>query len=70
MMSEANSAPPIAPRFVEMPKAVRLNVVGTESGLAIDFTYQPPDKTDDITMRLPLTAEEARRLAGMLTSAS
>ncbi|WP_166016347.1 hypothetical protein [Chelativorans multitrophicus] len=67
-MSEANSSPPIAPRFVEMPKAVRLNVVGTENGLAVDFTYQPGDKTDDITMRLPLTAEEAAHLARMLTS--
>lgn len=69
-MSEANSSPPIAPRFVEMPKATRLNVVGTENGLAVDFTYQPADKSNDITMRLPLTIDEAVHLARMLASST
>lgn len=60
----------VATRFVEMPQAVKLDVVKSDTGLALDFTYQPPDKTDPITMRLPMTVDEARSLVEMLASSS
>lgn len=60
----------VATRFVEMPTAVKLDVVKSDTGVALDFTYQPPDKTDPITMRLPMTIDDARELADMLASSS
>lgn len=69
-MAEETPEKYLAPRFVEMPKALKLDVVHSDAGLALDFTYQPPDKTDPITMRLPMSVDEARELANMLASSS
>ena len=55
------------PEFVEMPKSIRTAVTVLEDGsVGIDFTYSPPGRDTQFTMRMPLSREDAIKLAAEL----